>query len=240
MRAAAAVEALLFDLDDTLLNTEELLDATMVAVMQQEYGVAVSHASLARLRGCVDVGPEGWTTKLIAEYGLGAQVTDQQLCDRVYSECNARMTEAKPMAGALELVALGRKLGLRCAIVTSSTTASAHLKLSAHADTIWAHMEHVVCVDDVAPHAKPHPRPYLLACERLGVAPERCLVFEDSLPGVRSGVAAGATVIAVPAADARDAAAAAGAHAVVASLLDFDLQALLLARAAAAQAQQPE
>ena len=43
-------------------------------------------------------------------------------------------------------------------------------------------------------HAKPHPEPYLTAAARLGVAPERCLIHEDSAGGVTAGVAAGAIV----------------------------------------------
>ena len=45
--------------------------------------------------------------------------------------------------------------------------------------------------------SKPDPEPFTLAAQRLGVAPERCLVFEDSAAGVRAATAAGATVIAI-------------------------------------------
>jgi beta-phosphoglucomutase-like phosphatase (HAD superfamily) len=45
---------------------------------------------------------------------------------------------------------------------------------------------------------KPHPEIYLRAAERLGIAAERMLVFEDSANGCRAAVAAGATVVAVP------------------------------------------
>ena len=46
---------------------------------------------------------------------------------------------------------------------------------------------------------KPHPGVYVTAAARLGVAPERCLVFEDSAPGIRAAKAAQMTAIAVPA-----------------------------------------
>jgi beta-phosphoglucomutase-like phosphatase (HAD superfamily) len=45
---------------------------------------------------------------------------------------------------------------------------------------------------------KPDPEIYLLAAERLGVAPSKCVVFEDSVAGVRSAKAAGMTAVAVP------------------------------------------
>ena len=46
-------------------------------------------------------------------------------------------------------------------------------------------------------HPKPHPEVYLLAAERLGVAPENCIVLEDSYSGVEAGRAAGMRVIGI-------------------------------------------
>jgi beta-phosphoglucomutase-like phosphatase (HAD superfamily) len=45
------------------------------------------------------------------------------------------------------------------------------------------------------PHGKPAPDLFLYAAERMGVVPERCIVIEDSMPGVTAAVAAGMTVI---------------------------------------------
>ena len=51
---------------------------------------------------------------------------------------------------------------------------------------------------DEVERTKPFPDPYLLAAERIGVAPEHCVVLEDSHTGARAGMAAGALVVAVP------------------------------------------
>lgn len=51
--------------------------------------------------------------------------------------------------------------------------------------------------DDVR-NGKPHPEPYLLAAERLGIDARRCVVIEDAVAGIEAGLAAGAQVIAVP------------------------------------------
>lgn len=54
----------------------------------------------------------------------------------------------------------------------------------------------VVGAEDVA-HAKPAPDIFLVACEKLGFAPERCLVIEDSLNGLEAAHAAGCAALAV-------------------------------------------
>lgn len=97
----------------------------------------------------------------------------------------------RAFAGAAELLA-----GLpedRWAIVTSGTLRLATARLEA----IGLPTPKVfVTADDVA-SGKPAPDPYLLAAERLGVAPEDCVVIEDSPAGVTAGRSAGMRVIAV-------------------------------------------
>jgi beta-phosphoglucomutase family hydrolase len=55
----------------------------------------------------------------------------------------------------------------------------------------------VVTPEDVV-HGKPAPDMFLLAAKKMGVAPERCLVFEDAEPGMRAAVAAGMKFVRVP------------------------------------------
>ncbi|MEX0747938.1 MAG: HAD family phosphatase, partial [Rhodothermales bacterium] len=55
------------------------------------------------------------------------------------------------------------------------------------------YFEAIVTAEDIK-RSKPHPEPYLITAGRLGVDSGRCLVVEDSLNGVRSGVAAGCVV----------------------------------------------
>lgn len=219
--------AALFDLDNTLLNTEEVLDEATVTVMRSRYGVGVTAEALASVRGFVDVGPGSWTRTLLELYGLHLKVADKELRDAVYAECDEYMARALPMPGAVEAVHAAMKHGLKCCIVTSSTADSVKTKRQNHEDTIFKHIAHIVTVEDVVPHTKPHPRPYLMAAEFIGVPIEQCLVFEDSIPGITAGVAAGATVIAVPAPDAREQAQKAGAHYVLSSLENLDWEQLL-------------
>ena len=57
--------------------------------------------------------------------------------------------------------------------------------------------ETLVCAGDYT-MSKPHPEPFLIAAERLGVAPEACLVFEDTDMGIQSATAAGMASVKVP------------------------------------------
>lgn len=56
--------------------------------------------------------------------------------------------------------------------------------------------EHIVSADDVG-KGKPDPEVFLKAAERIGVPPERCIVFEDSLSGIEAGLAASMTVVGI-------------------------------------------
>lgn len=88
------------------------------------------------------------------------------------------------------LVALGRPT----ALVTSGKADNVAAMLKRLA--LPHRFEVVITAEDVA-HGKPHPEPYLRAAEALGLPASRCLVVEDALPGVASGVAAGAAVLAL-------------------------------------------
>ncbi|MDR2673822.1 MAG: HAD-IA family hydrolase [Opitutaceae bacterium] len=57
----------------------------------------------------------------------------------------------------------------------------------------------IITPAEVAPgRGKPAPDMFLLAAERMGVPPEKCLVFEDAAPGIRAAAAAGMKVVRVP------------------------------------------
>jgi HAD superfamily hydrolase (TIGR01509 family) len=56
--------------------------------------------------------------------------------------------------------------------------------------------ETLVCAGDYT-KSKPDPEPFLIAAERLGVAPEDCLVFEDTEIGIQAATAAGMTSVKV-------------------------------------------
>lgn len=76
---------------------------------------------------------------------------------------------------------------------------------------------HLLTADDCT-HGKPHPEPYLKGAELIGKDISNCLVVEDAPAGIKSGVAAGATVIAVCTSHKREQVEGMGAHAIVDTL----------------------
>ncbi len=80
----------------------------------------------------------------------------------------------------------------RWAVVTSATERIARIRLAAGGIPLPSRLiaaEHVT-------RGKPHPEPFLAGAALLGVAPQNCVVFEDSASGAKAGRAAGCTVVA--------------------------------------------
>ncbi len=81
------------------------------------------------------------------------------------------------------------------ALATSSSYRYAAQKLEHH--DLLKHFDATVTGDQVT-HGKPHPEPYLLAANKLGVSPSRCIAFEDSVNGIRSAKEAGMQTVLIP------------------------------------------
>ncbi|WP_135448210.1 HAD family hydrolase [Tabrizicola caldifontis] len=179
-------DALLFDLDGTLIDTESIAISTGVAAFAA-HGHAVDEAFMHAL-----VGKDEPTAARMIRAALPH--ADLEAVNRHWREAFSagvdRGLELKH--GAAELLAA---LCQPMAIVTSTGREGAHRKLDlagiAHA------FAHVVTLDDVTT-PKPAPEPYLLAARLLGVAPGRCLVFEDSETGAEAAYRAGCVVVQVP------------------------------------------
>jgi beta-phosphoglucomutase-like phosphatase (HAD superfamily) len=88
-----------------------------------------------------------------------------------------------------------RQINIRLAVATSSVSISARPFLDRH--QLTAFFDVIVTGDEVE-RGKPEPDIYLRAAERLGVAPNECLVIEDSLPGIAAAKAARMRVAAIP------------------------------------------
>ena len=180
-------DALFFDLDGTLIDTESLALTSGLAAFAAA-GVPVTESFLHSL-----IGTDEPTAA--SRIRLHLPEVDLQAVNRLWK------------SGFMALVDLGLELkpGVRDlfaalshlprALVTSSGRVSAQHKLGLVG--LGSDFAAVVALEDVT-RPKPAPDPYLLAARLLGVSPARCLVFEDSEPGAEAAHRAGCTVVQVP------------------------------------------
>lgn len=99
------------------------------------------------------------------------------------------------LPGALEFLMSLKSNGIPMALVTSSNS-----KKMAHLRDCIPDIEDnfdFIVVGEMVQNSKPDPEGYLFAASQIGVNPSRCVVFEDSLQGVKAGKAAGAFVVGV-------------------------------------------
>jgi HAD superfamily hydrolase (TIGR01509 family) len=95
----------------------------------------------------------------------------------------------QPLPGAVKFIRSCRQRGLKLAVATSAD----HVKLAGNLEQIGIppqSFDAIVTGNDVE-RKKPDPQIFLLAAQRLGLDPKRCLVVEDATNGVRAGKAAG-------------------------------------------------
>jgi HAD superfamily hydrolase (TIGR01509 family) len=185
--ASLRFDALLFDLDGTLIDTESLAVASGVEAFANS-GYPVDSAFMHRLIGKDHVA----SAEIIRTHLPGIDLAGfDKHWRRLFNEKVDRGLPLKPGAEAL----LVQMAHLPRGLVTSSRRDEAHRKLGIAG--IARYFDIVVSVDDVTA-AKPAPDPYLLAARMLGVSPARCLAFEDSEVGAEAAHRAGCRVVQVP------------------------------------------
>ncbi|MCW2501835.1 MAG: HAD-superfamily hydrolase, subfamily variant3 [Actinomycetia bacterium] len=185
-------EAVLFDMDGTLVDSEKLWDIALQD-LATHYGGTLSPGARAAMVGTnMGVSMKIFLDDLGLETGQAQLAESQRLVEERTKEL---FLQGLPWRrGAQELLHEVHAAGLPTALVTSTHRHLVDVALT----TLGPEYFDVVVTGDEVDQAKPHPRPYLQAAALLGVDPGRCVAIEDSPVGVASAVAAGCAVLVVP------------------------------------------
>ncbi len=190
MTRRSPIEALIFDMDGTLVDSEPFAERAWADFLRQ-HGHELDDSVLGRMFGLrllegAAVVQDAYRLALTVE-----AIAEEQDALRLA----ALKGNLEPMPGAGAVLAFARKAGLPIALATSSLRHHADLTL---AETELAGLFDTEVTGDEVEHGKPAPDIFLLASERLNVLPERCVVFEDSPAGVAAALAANMRCLWIP------------------------------------------
>jgi HAD superfamily hydrolase (TIGR01509 family) len=183
------IEAVVFDLDGVLLQSEEVWDAVRERYVRERGGRYDEEVQ----RAMMGMSAPEWSCYLHDEAGV-PEPPDAINRGVVAQMLEAYRRELPLLPGAQETVRrAAAAFPLALASSSNREIFEAVLRLAGLADCFRA----TVSSEEVA-RGKPAPDVYLEAAHRLGVAPDACAAVEDSHAGIRSAKAAGMRVVAIP------------------------------------------
>lgn len=182
----AGRDLLIFDCDGVLVESEFLANRCEYEALQK-LGCPLERAGYAELA----VGLKSHQIDALLRERHGFAVPGgfwKAMADRLDQLLRTELVAVDGAAAAV------RALDRECCVASSSTMA--RLRLSLGVTGLLPLFEGRIFSAEAVPHPKPAPDVYLYAARSMGRAPDRCLVVEDSLPGVQAALAAGMRVLA--------------------------------------------
>jgi len=181
------MDAVIFDLDGVLVDSERIWDEVRRAVVAEHGGTWREEATRAQQ----GMSTPEWARYLVEE--LGARTTPAEIATLVVKRMAARYAAEPPLIpGAVDVV---RQVSARWPVAIASS--SPVILIKGFLDVTGLPVGAAVSSEQVGA-GKPAPDVYLRAAELLGVAPSDCAAVEDTTTGLRSALAAKMAVYAVP------------------------------------------
>lgn len=187
------IKAVIFDMDGVIFDSEQVyFDAFFIAA--QKYHLNFTHEFVANFAGktsaeCIQLLTEAF--KNIKTPSLDIFLHEWRLArERLLIRDGLGFK-----TGFLPLFEFIQAKNYPVALVTSAHRADVEENFARNkAEAVLKSFNKIITLEDVK-HPKPNPEPYQKAAKALNIAPEHCLVIEDSIPGVTAALAAGANTI---------------------------------------------
>jgi pseudouridine-5'-monophosphatase len=192
-KSPSKIKGVIFDLDGTLINTQGLYDeANQMLINKYGNGKIYSPEYQMNTHGS---SPAFGNKFIIEQFQIN--ITLEKFLELKDNYINERVTSCKAMEGAEELTNnLKHKYGLKIAIATSSYKDSVDKKLSIHKKWIDSDFDLIITGEDKRiKSGKPSPDIFILAANSLGLKPEECIIFEDSMNGIKAAISSGAGIV---------------------------------------------
>jgi len=183
------IRAVVFDLDGVLLDSERLWDQARREVAARHHG---------RWRDEATAAMQGMSSAEWSRYmrdALAVDLMPEQISDLVVADLLERYRHGLPLIpGAVQAV---RRVAARWPVALASSANRVVIDTVLVVAGLSEEFTASVSSEEV-PRGKPEPDVYLEAARRLGKPPAACAAVEDSASGIRSAIAAGMQVVAVP------------------------------------------
>jgi len=185
------IKALLFDLDGTLIDSEKFhFDCWNTFLC--DYGVAIDFKDWLSNYAGIPLPKNAKT--IINRYHIDEELDGFINRREKITFDGFRSTDIALMPYALEFIRFAYEKGLTLAVVTASPKVDVEAVFERNG--LAKYFSLFITRTDVS-NSKPHPESYNLCVERLGLEKDECIVFEDTLNGVKSALAAGITCYAI-------------------------------------------
>jgi HAD superfamily hydrolase (TIGR01509 family) len=184
-------DAVVFDMDGVLCDSESFIAEAAAEMLRRRYGIRVTRDDFLPFVG---TGESRFISGAAAAHGVTVDLdVDKPLTYELYLELIPGRLQ--PVPGVHAFIRSLRTAGLGLALATSADRRKLEGNLAAiglpeSAFDVVLTAEHVT-------RTKPDPEVFLLAAERLGVPPTRCLVVEDALNGVLAARSAGCAALGI-------------------------------------------
>ena len=183
------IDAVVFDLDGVLVDSEQLWAAAREQLVRERGGTWRENAT----RAMMGMSSREWSRYMHDE--LQVDLPPEAISSEVVARLERLYRERLPLLpGASEAVAA---MHARWPLGLASSANPEIIELVLELAELGRLFAATVSSEEV-PRGKPAPDVYLETARRLGVRPDRCAAVEDSSNGLRSAAAAGMTVVAVP------------------------------------------